>query len=169
MNLRAGQVAKLMDISGASLRNYVKWFSQFLSEEATKDTGRFFSQTDLSFLQEARRLLRAGWKVEQVTEELMVFEPGERPIQLGVDGEIVFADSQAKDINLVHQLIATYEGRLQDKDVLIHELKEGYARQSEMIDNLQKENEALRAGLDETERVGRPSGGRNYLGRLPNR
>lgn len=169
MDLRAGQVAQLMDISGASLRNYVKWFAQFLSDDATKGTGRYFSATDLSVLEEARRLLRAGWKVDEVSEELKLFNPEERPIQLGKDGEVVLAESQTGDVNLVHQLIATYEGRIQDKDVLIQELKNSKTRQSEKLEELRKENEALKASLDELERVARQSVGRNYLGRLSNR
>ncbi|KAA3645386.1 MAG: MerR family transcriptional regulator [Chloroflexi bacterium] len=169
MNLRAGQVSKLMDISGASLRNYVKWFAQFLSDDATKGSGRYFSASDLSILEEARRLLRAGWKVDEVSEELKLFNPEERPIQLGEDGEVVLAESQRGEVNLMHQLIATYEGRLQDKDVLIQELKEGKARQMEKLDDLRKENEALKTSLEELERLAPQSVGRNYLGRLPNR
>ena len=169
MNLRAGQVSKLMDISGASLRNYVKWFAQFLSDDATKDSRRKFSAIDLSVLEEARRLLRAGWKVEEVAEELKLFSPEERPIQLGKGGEVVLAEGRPGDVNLMHQLIATYEGRLQDKDVLIHELKESKARQTEKLDDLRKENEALKASLEELERLAPQSVGRNYLGRIPSR
>ena len=169
MNLRAGQVSKLMDISGASLRNYVKWFARFLSDDATKGSGRYFSATDLSVLEEARRLLRAGWKVEEVTEELKLFNPKERPIQLGEDGEVVVAEGQPSEVNLVHQLIATYEGRLQDKDVLIQELKVSKERQAEKLNELRKENETLKLTLEDLERAAPQSIGRNYLGRLPSR
>jgi DNA-binding transcriptional MerR regulator len=73
--LTAGQVAELLEVTGATLRNYVKWFSGFLSDGANVARGRSFSSRDVAVLTNARQLLQSGLKWENVKAALENIEP----------------------------------------------------------------------------------------------
>lgn len=73
--LTAGQVAELLEVTGATLRNYVKWFGVFLSREANVARGRSFSSRDLAVLTNARQLLQSGLKWKNVRSALQNIEP----------------------------------------------------------------------------------------------
>ena len=65
-----GEVSKTLDVTGATLRNYVKQFKPFLSENATKKTRKRFSPEDIQILKTAKSFLDAGLTYEQVSERL---------------------------------------------------------------------------------------------------
>lgn len=73
--LTAGQVAELLEVTGATLRNYVKWFGNFLSGGANVARGRGFSSRDVAVLTHARQLLQSGLKWENVRAALGKTDP----------------------------------------------------------------------------------------------
>lgn len=73
--LTAGQVAELLEVTGATLRNYVKWFGGFLSEGANVARGRGFSGRDVAVLTHARQLLQSGLRWENVKAALENEDP----------------------------------------------------------------------------------------------
>jgi len=65
-----GEVSQTLDVTGTTLRNYVKQFSPFLSPDATRKTRKRFSPEDIQTLQTAKSFLDAGLTYEQVQERL---------------------------------------------------------------------------------------------------
>ena len=67
---RPGQVAEKLKVSGMTLRNYVKAFEPFLSDYATRPTGRRFTAEDVQTLKHASSLLREGLTYNDVRNQL---------------------------------------------------------------------------------------------------
>jgi len=65
-----GEVSKTLDVTGATLRNYVKNFALFLSPDATRKTRKRFSPEDVDTLLTAKSLLNTGLTYGQVSERL---------------------------------------------------------------------------------------------------
>ena len=67
---RPGEIAAILNVSGMTLRNYVREFDQFLSPQAVNKTGRRFTERDVHTLQLATSILREGYTYDQVRERL---------------------------------------------------------------------------------------------------
>ncbi|MGB3700954.1 MAG: MerR family transcriptional regulator [Anaerolineales bacterium] len=67
---RPGKVAVILNVSGMTLRNYIREFDQFLSPQAISKTGRRFTDRDVRTLQLATSILREGYTYDQVREQL---------------------------------------------------------------------------------------------------
>ena len=65
-----GEVSKTLDVTGATLRNYTKQFTQFLSPGATTKTRKRFNPEDIETLKTAKSLLNAGLTYGQVWQRL---------------------------------------------------------------------------------------------------
>ena len=77
---RPGEIAKTLNVTTATLRNYAKKFAPFLSKDATGETNRRYTPEDVETLKLASSLLRDGLTYEQVRSQLQ-----ERP----VTGEVI--------------------------------------------------------------------------------
>ena len=67
---RISEVASLLKVTPATIRNYVNTFADFLSIESTQKTGKRFNHRDVTVLTEVIRLLRAGHTYDQVPDLL---------------------------------------------------------------------------------------------------
>ena len=65
-----GEVSKTLGVTGATLRNYTKQFTQFLSPDATTRTRKRFNPEDIETLRTAKSLLNAGLTYGQVWQRL---------------------------------------------------------------------------------------------------
>jgi DNA-binding transcriptional MerR regulator len=151
----SGEVAALLDVSTATIRNYVDRFGEYLSDPAKRSRGKRFSEDDIKILQKIAHLLRQGLRYAEVKE---VFES--EPIE----GEILEADDfepipepepepepepqqsdQRGDIapleffdSLVDQLTDQHKREIEAKDDLIRELRSDKQRLQEQLDQLKK-------------------------------
>lgn len=126
-----GEVSKTLDVTGTTLRNYVKQFSQHLSPDATRKTRKRFSPKDIKTLKTAKSFLDAGLTYSQVSERLESqavtgevledFQPETDP-----QPEPSSEDFQPNDISAI-QTREFYERffkpALDAKDETIHELR----------------------------------------------
>ena len=67
---RPGEVSQTLNVTGATLRNYVKAFGAFLSPEATAKTRKRYSDEDVSTLIYAKSFLDDGLTYDQVITRL---------------------------------------------------------------------------------------------------
>ena len=67
---RPGEVSQTLNVTGATLRNYVKAFGVFLSPEATAKTRKRYSDEDVSTLIYAKSFLDDGLTYDQVITRL---------------------------------------------------------------------------------------------------
>lgn len=67
---KPGEIAKMLGITTATVRNYVKEFREFLSPAATAETNRRFTPEDIKVLRVASELLREGFNYPEVRERL---------------------------------------------------------------------------------------------------
>ena len=67
---RPGEVSQTLNVTGATLRNYVKAFGAFLSPEATAKTRKRYSDEDVSTLIYAKSFLDDGFTYDQVITRL---------------------------------------------------------------------------------------------------
>lgn len=65
-----GQLSKMLDVTGATLRNYVKHFGQYLSDDAQKKTRKRFNPDDVQTLRYAKSLLDDGYTYDEAVTKL---------------------------------------------------------------------------------------------------
>ena len=140
---RPGQVAEKLKVSGMTLRNYVKAFEPFLSDYATRPTGRRFTAEDVQTLKHASSLLREGLTYNDVRNQLdqekttgVILEdeytepepepePETEPETPPTEDNQRSSSIQTIDLftNVVEHLKEEHETTTKAKDELIHELK----------------------------------------------
>jgi len=81
--LRPGQMKEILQVSGMTVRNYVKAFEPYLSETATKKSGRRFTPKDVETLKHANALLREGATYEEIQHHF------DQEIAAAIVGEII--------------------------------------------------------------------------------
>lgn len=139
--LRPVQMAKAIDVSPQTLRNYIREFGDFLSDEAqaTKKARRFDAK-DIAILRRANDLLKEGNKYEKVRSMLpavadIVGEEVEHPSSEeggSSDGAMV----NSKD---VAQLQAMLEIHIEKHDAIVAGKDELLAEKDKRIDELRVE------------------------------
>lgn len=68
---RIGEVAKFLDVTPATIRNWVKLYGdEYLSPRATNVTGKRFTPADVATLGEIHRLLREGLRYDEIPGKL---------------------------------------------------------------------------------------------------
>lgn len=126
---RPGETAKTLQVSGMTLRNYVKHFSPLLSETATRNTGRQFTEKDIGILKRANSLLSEGLTYGQVLEKL----EGEKTLEGEVLTDEDWNEAPAEEtetpgmslqvIEFLEMFIEQTQGTIEAKDELISELR----------------------------------------------
>lgn len=73
------QASEMLDIPSSTLRRYANQFAAHLSEHATKQRTRRYTEQDIAILAQARELLREGKAPEQTNELLSVIGAEQPP------------------------------------------------------------------------------------------
>ena len=148
-NMRIGDVANRLDVTPATVRNWVKLFGdEYLSGQAKKKTGKRFTPADVATLREIQRLLQDGLRYEDIPHQL-------QPLPEIVTGDTFEgADQQPFDIpdptvdrenaiqplefftDFIDKMTAQHDREIQAKDALIDELKDDKTRLQDEVDRL---------------------------------
>jgi DNA-binding transcriptional MerR regulator len=134
---RPGKVAEILAVSGMTLRNYVKEFSEFLSPQAVKKTGRRFTDQDIRTLQIAASILRDGFTYDQAREQL-----AEQPLE----GEVIDdfpPETQPEDIPPFEEI----PNALQTLEFYEKFIQPALDAKDQTIDELKKDKERMQKEL----------------------
>lgn len=138
-----GEVAKLLDITPTSTRNYVHALgSNFLSPGALKPNGKRFTPEDVSTLRKFRLLLTEGYSYHDAIERLPVTP------EIVAEPDRTEPETEEKQNSSAIQTIEMFE-RFQELMKLQQEqFQETVHAKDETISILQEENERLRLEND---------------------
>ena len=148
--MRIGEVAKQLDVTTATVRNWIKLFGdEYLSDQANKKNGKRFTPSDVATLREIQRLLHDGLRYEDIPHQLQpipeimtndTFEgAAQQPFDIPdptVDRENAIQPLEFFE-NFINQMTTQHEREIVAKDEMINELKGDKTR-------LQAENDELR-------------------------
>ena len=136
---KPGEIAKTLDVSTVTIRNYVREFSQFLSPSATAKTNRKFTPEDVRTLTLATSLLRDGSTYDEVRQQLTERLPLEGDVFEGKEPEETYQEPSAIQPleffqAFVDQLSAEHQATITAKDETIETLKEDKERLQAEVD-----------------------------------
>jgi len=144
--IKPAQIITTLQISRGTLRNYLIYFGELLSESATKPTGKIFSLQDLNTLRQAYDLInREGLSYQETKQKLLstsasVLEPefvtdprpGQAAADPGQDQQTQIAPLEFFN-NLIQQLTQDHEKTLNAKEDLINELRKDKEKLQEEV------------------------------------
>ena len=149
----SGDVASLLDVSTATIRNYVERFGKYLSDSAKRKRSKRFSDKDIEVLKRVAYLLRKGltyadvldvFESEPVEGEILDYdipEPEPQPTKPEPEPEVKdnqeIAPLEFFD-SLVEQLTDQHKREIEAKDDLIQELRSDKRRLQEQLDQTKK-------------------------------
>jgi len=135
---RPGETAKTLQVSGMTLRNYVKEFAPVLSETATRKNGRQFSAGDVQTLKKANSLLSQGMTYKQVLEQL----ESEKPLE----GEVLEEDWEEAP-SAEDERPGTAIGTIEFLTMFMEQTQETLDAKEELISELRNDKERLEKEL----------------------
>ena len=147
--MRIGEVAKQLDVTTATVRNWIKLFGdEYLSDQANKKNGKRFTPSDVATLGEIQRLLHDGLRYEDIPHQLQpipeimtndTFE-GANQQPFDVPDPTVARENAIQPLefftDFIDKMTDQHQREIQAKDALIDELKDDKTRLQNEVDRL---------------------------------
>ena len=126
------QASEMLKIPTSTLRRYANQYANHLSEHATKQRSRRYTEQDITIIARAREMLREGKSPEQVNELLSVVSDGEQPSPdqtLALIPSISQALTEALDTaRLLRTQVDAHDNRLSDAERKLSEMADKLAQ-----------------------------------------
>ena len=77
MDLKIGETAREIEVTSATIRNWVKEFGEFLSPSATSQRRKRFTPSDIDTLKNIKKLRNDGFTYSEIHDEIFTVTTGE--------------------------------------------------------------------------------------------
>lgn len=140
MDYTPGQVSDMLNIPSSTLRRYVAKFGNYLTDGATRQRGRLFSDGDLNVIMRIRDLAAQGVSLDNIAEQI---EQASK--EAGIDKERIEPETA---ITIIDNRFKEVNERISDYVAQVNAVQKDQIDQAAEIDELREMVNKLSADLD---------------------